>query len=152
MKACFLTVLFFLSLVLATISYAAFDVTVAGTGTIVALTEPSPSPSATPMVQVAEPAAPPAWAQDLMMTAQKLPVVGPIVSKTLLILGIVSSILTMLSAFLMSVIALLSGAFSYAGLAATAARIQAFQSSKFMYWIKFFSLFNAKKAEEQKAA
>lgn len=104
----------------------------------------SPSPEAA-KVAVSEPAAPPVWAQDLMVTAEKLPVVGPLVSKALLYLGVLSSILTMLTAFLISALAAVGGALNYAGLARAAQAIAAFQNGKVMYWIKFFSLFNARK-------
>lgn len=126
---------------------------------------PSPAPSGAPaslsvqppmqpsVVAVAEPAAPPAWAQDVMVSAQKLPVIGPIVSKAMLYLGILSAILTSLVAFVLSALAILQKAFSYAGLAKAASAIVAFQNSKFMYYLKFLSSFNAQKpaTEEAKA-
>lgn len=122
---------------------------------------PSPSPSASPigvvvhslpqvqMVAVAEPAAPPSWAQDLMISAQKLPVIGPVVSKALLYLGILSSILTLLAGFLLGAIKVLSGVFNYAGLGALAQSISDFENGPFMYYLKYFSLFNANKSDPQ---
>lgn len=126
-----------------------------------AYADPSPSPSGFPIsisqpaspspsvVAVAEPAAPPAWAQQLMVTAQKLPVIGPIVSKALLYLGILASVLTMLAGFLIGALQAISGAFSYAGLTNAVAAIGAFQNGKFMYYLKYFSLFNAQKPSPQ---
>ncbi len=125
--------------------------------------DPSPSPSASavsssqspapPMTQgvvaVAEPAAPPSWAQALMVSAQKLPVIGPIVSKALLYTGILGSILTLLCGFLMAALSALSGVLNYAGLASVVQKIADFQNGKFMYYLKFFSLFNAKKPDPQ---
>lgn len=127
--------------------------------------DPSPAPSASPIavssaqspappmvqgvVAVAEPAAPPSWAQDLMVSAQKLPIVGPIVSKALLYVGILGSILTMLCGFLMAALSALSGTLQYAGLASAVQKIADFQNGKFMYYLKFFSLFNAKKPDPQ---
>lgn len=122
------------------------------------LADPSPAPSivaSSPMVMapavvaVAEPAAPPAWAQDLMVSAQKLPVIGPVVTKATLYLGILSSLLTLFTSFIIAGAAALSGAFNYAGLTKAVAAITAFQNGKFMYYIKFFSLFNAKKPDPQ---
>jgi hypothetical protein len=49
-----------------------------------------------------------------MVTAKNLPVVGPVISKGLMYLGIVSSILTMLAAFLISALAAIGGALNYA--------------------------------------
>lgn len=103
----------------------------------------------TPMVAVPEVSAPPSWAQDLMVNAQKLPVIGPIVSKALLWLGIISSILTLIVGFLMAGVQVLMGAFNYAGLTAFVEKLAAFQSGKIMYWLKYLSLFNAKKPDPQ---
>ncbi len=111
----------------------------------VVVAAPSPKPADSVMVSVAEPSAPPQWAQELMVSAQKLPVVGPVVSKALLLLGIVGSIITMLAGFLMGSISVLKGAFNWAGLAGASAAIVSFQNSKFVYWLKFFSMFNAQK-------
>lgn len=108
-------------------------------------TMPTPAPSTT--VPVAEVAAPPAWAQDVMVSAQTLPVIGPIVTKALLYLGILSSLLTMFAGFLMSSLAVLAGAFNFAGITKAVVFITDFQKGKFMYWIKFFSMFNAKKKD-----
>lgn len=115
-------------------------------------TAPSPIPNSLPStvsatVPVAEAAAPPAWAQDLMVTAQGLPIIGPIVSKALLLLGIVSAVLTSLVAFLLGVIQSLMAVFTWTGLVDATVAIAAFRDGKIMYWLKFFSLFNAKKPE-----
>lgn len=105
------------------------------------------TPSPVPMVQVPEPAAPPEWAIELMSTAQELPVVGPYVSKALLYLGIISAILTSLIAFLLTSIRALTGILNVAGLVNLAAKLELFRDSKIMYWLKFLSMFNAKKPE-----
>lgn len=113
----------------------------------------TPSLAAAPVsVSVAAPAAPPKWAEDLMVTAEKMPVVGPLVSKALLYLGILSSLLTALIAFLLAGLSTLSGAFSWAGFATSAAKIDAFQNGKIVYWLKYFSMFNAKQPVEQATA
>lgn len=119
------------------------------TASPVALASPAPAASPQPMVAVAEPAAPPVWAQDMMTTAEKLPVIGPIVTKALLYLGIVSSLLTMFCAFLISVLGVLESAFSWSKLFTAATAIADFKNGKIMYWIKFFSMFNAKKPDPQ---
>lgn len=114
---------------------------------------PSPSPipvasaPADVSVQVAEPAAPPQWAQNVIVTAQHLPVVGPYVSKALMYAGIVSSILTALVACMLSILSVLVGAFNISGLAGIASAIDAFKKGKVMYWLSYLSMFNAKKPE-----
>jgi hypothetical protein len=94
---------------------------------------------------VAEPAAPPQWAQDLIVSAGKLPVVGPVVTKGMVYLGIISSILTAGIAFLLSVLAALSGIASLANLTSFATKLTAFRDGKIMYWLKYLSMFNAQK-------
>lgn len=96
-------------------------------------------------VQVAEPAAPPKWAEDLIMKLQSMPVVGPYVSKIMVYLGILCAILTGLLAFLLTSLTALSGVLNFAGLTDAVKAIEDFKSSKFMYWLKYFSMFNAKK-------
>ncbi len=109
----------------------------------------SPIPSPSPTVQVAQPSAPPQWAQDLMVNAEKLPLVGPYVSKFLLYLGILSAIMTSILACILSVLNSLMGVMNLAGLTDAATKIANFRDGKFMYWLKYFSLFNAKKPGPQ---
>ncbi len=117
----------------------------------VTLTPPAPSavaPSNTtspgPAVTVAAPAAPPQWAQDLMVQAEKLPVVGPIVTKVMLWAGILGAILTTLVGALLGILNMLTGIANLSGLTRYATLLAAFRDGKVMYWLKFFSLFNAK--------
>lgn len=99
------------------------------------------------VVVVPEPAAPPQWATDVLMAASKLPVIGPIVSKGMLYLGILAAILTTLVGAILAILAALGGAFKSTGMDNAAAVIQAFKDGKVMYWLKFFSNFNAKKPQ-----
>lgn len=105
------------------------------------------TPVATPTVAVPQPAAPPAWAQEIMVSAEKLPIVGPVVSKVLLWSGIVAGILTTLVAALLSIVNTLMGVANLSGLNTVATALAKFRDGKIMYWLKFFSLFNAKKPE-----
>ncbi len=100
-----------------------------------------------PKVQVAEPAAPPKWAEDVIVQAEKLPVVGPIVSKVLLYSGILSAILTSLIAFLLTSLYAVSKISQLAGANDLAAKVEEFKNGKVMYWLKYLSMFNAKKPE-----
>lgn len=138
---------FTFSLVLSLCSFSHAQVPAASPAAIVVTTITAPTP--VPTVQVAEPAAPPAWAIDLMMTAQNLPVVGPYISKALLYLGILSAILTSLIAFLLTAISALTGILNVAGLVNLATKLQIFRDGKVMYWLKFLSMFNAKKPESK---
>lgn len=83
------------------------------------------------------------------MTAQKLPVIGPIVSKALLYAGIVSSILTALIACLLTIFTALSKVLNLAGLMSIAEKVQLFKNGKVMYWLTYLSMFNAKKPEDK---
>lgn len=96
-------------------------------------------------VVVPEPAAPPQWATDVLMTAAKLPIVGPYVSKALLYFGILAALISSLVGFLLGAVVILQKGFSAAGLANFAAVLAAFRDGKIMYWLKFFSNFNAQK-------
>lgn len=119
----------------------------------VAFTEqPVVLPMLEPTVPVAEPAAPPKWAQDILVAAENLPVVGPVVSKVLLYLSILSSILTTGIAFLLAILSGVSRLANLAGLAAFAAKVQLFRNGRIMYWLKFASMFNAQKEKQVVAA
>lgn len=104
--------------------------------------QPAPAPA---VVAVPEPAAPPSWATDLLMEVSRLPVVGPYVSKALLYLGILTAILTTLVAAILSILASLQGGFNAAGLVDASNAVTAFKNGKIMYWLTYFSNFNAQK-------
>jgi hypothetical protein len=113
--------------------------------------DPGSPAAAAPQVAVAEPSAPPAWAQEVVVAAEKLPVIGPIVSKILLYLGILGAIATATVGFLLGVLNTLMGVFNLAGLASAATKIAAFRDGKIMYWLKFISMFNAQKKPDNGA-
>lgn len=92
-----------------------------------------------------EAAAPPAFVQDLVVAIKSLPVLGPIAVKVLNWLTVFFTIISGLCAFLLVVLKSLSGVANIASLAGFAEKIQAFQDSKIIYWLKYFSIFNAKK-------
>lgn len=101
-----------------------------------------------PQVAVAAPSAPPQWAQELIVAVEKLPVIGPFVSKALLYLGILGSIVTMAVGFILAVLNTLMGVLNIAGLVDFASKVAAFRDGKIMYWLKFLSLFNAQKKSD----
>ncbi|MDH4163340.1 MAG: hypothetical protein OEW15_11725 [Nitrospirota bacterium] len=96
-------------------------------------------------VVVPEPAAPPEWATEVLLSVSKLPVIGPYVSKALLYLGILAALLTTLVGAALSILATLKTGFNWAGLDKASAAIEAFRNGKIVYWLTYFSNFNAKK-------
>lgn len=120
-------------------------------GSIVLKSEPvasaTPIPAGTPLpaVAVAEPAAPPLWAQEFLVAVQSLPVVGPVIAKLIFYLGIFASILTTLVVALLGVLNTLIGMANLTKLVGVANALAAFRDGKFMYWLTFFSNLNAKK-------
>jgi hypothetical protein len=116
-----------------------------------------PAPTTTPaassaQVSVAAPAAPPQWAQELLVFIQNMPVVGPIISKAIVYIGIVGSLITALVAFLLTALKALSGISGLAGLANLQTTIQNFKNGPIMYWLMYFSNFNAQKQPSVAAA
>lgn len=107
-----------------------------------------PVPSTAPTVAVAAPSAPPKWAQELIVAAEKLPVVGPWVAKALLWSGILAGILTTLVAAVLAIVQMLMGVANLSGLTTFGNWLTNFQNGQVMYWLKFFSLFNAKKPDD----
>lgn len=105
---------------------------------------PLPSPS---MVAVAEPVAPPQWIQDLIVKSESFPVIGGFISKAIVFVGSVTTFLTMGIALLLGLLTTLQGVFNFAGLASLSAKIQSFKNGSLMYWLKYFSHFNAQKPE-----
>lgn len=110
---------------------------------------PQATPTPTPgMIAVAEPSAPPLWLQDLIVSAQSFPIVGPYLTKVMMYVGVIGSILTALVAFLLTGISILSGIANFSGLAGIATALTNFKNGPIMYWITYFSNFNAKKPQE----
>lgn len=103
------------------------------------------APAPTPTVTVPEASTPPQWVLDVLASAQKLPTIGPIISKAVVYLGVLCSLLTGLVAFLLTGINALKGVVNLAGLADFAAKLEAFKDGKILYYLKFFSAFNAQK-------
>ncbi len=100
-------------------------------------------PSQVPTVAIAEPAAPPKWVVDTIVSASKLPLVGPYIAKAALYAGIIVSILTTIVTALLTILNLIMVVVSYTPLAGLVVTLQNFKEGKFMYYLKFFSMFNA---------
>lgn len=91
------------------------------------------------VTSVASASAPPEWVQEFLQVVSGLPVVGPWVSKALVYLQALAGLLTALVAFLIAASAALKSALNWAGLDAVVAWVEAFQQSKWMYWLTAFS-------------
>jgi|GEM_PF-5277134 len=87
---------------------------------------------------------PPAWLATALKTIESMPIIGPVAVEVFKWLGVIASIATALVTFLVAVIRALSVVLSAARMLALANMIAAFESSKIMYWLKFFSIYNAK--------
>lgn len=98
-----------------------------------------------PKVSVSRPAAPPSWAQELIVLVEKIPVVGPILAKIILYLGILSSILTTVVGALLGVLNTTMAVLNFFERPDVASLVARIRDGKIMYWLRFFSLFNAKK-------
>lgn len=112
--------------------------------------EPAPEvvqgPAIAETVPVAPPAAPPKWAEQLIVQLEAMPVVGPVVTKIVVWLGIISAILTSFIAFLLTALNLLKGVLNIAGLVQLVDKIEEFKNGKIMYWLKYLSMFNSSKS------
>lgn len=94
---------------------------------------------------------PPDWLVDLLEKVYEFPVVGPIIVKVGQWFGVIVTILTSLTAFLIGAVKALQKVLSLAGLLKAADWLAAFEKGKVMYWLKYGSaLFNAKKSDTKK--
>ena len=89
--------------------------------------------------------APPTWMQNAFVTIKALPIVGPIVTKALQWLAVITSILTALCACVLLVLKSVAGIAAFSQLTELSDTITKFQNGKVMYWLRYASLFNAPK-------
>ena len=91
---------------------------------------------------------PPEWLQNAVISAKSLPVVGPVIVKSVQWLGVIVSILTALFAFLWVLLRSLQVVASSAKLAPLAEKLAQMENSKAMYYLKALSMFNAQKKDK----
>lgn len=94
---------------------------------------------------------PPEWLVNLLQMLHDMPLVGPYVAKAVQWLGVIVTIITSFTAAIWVSIRALSTVLSVAGLLAFADKLKAFENGKIMYWLKYFSAFNAPKKPLPKA-
>lgn len=86
----------------------------------------------------------PAWIGPTVMWLQSVPTVGPILVEVLKWLGVLSAVLTALSALMMALSKALVGVAGMAGFTGFAEKAQAF-FDKILKYTKYFSMFNVQK-------
>lgn len=89
---------------------------------------------------------PPTWLQDMMLVIKGLPIVGPYVVEALKWVGVATVIISAMTGAVLTVLKALQGALKLAKLEAMAEKVTAFEKSKFIFWLKYFSNFNAQKS------
>lgn len=89
---------------------------------------------------------PPTWLQDMMLVIKGLPIVGPYVVEALKWVGVATVIISAMTGAVLTVLKALQGALHLAKLDAMAEKVKAFENSKFIFWLKYFSNFNAQKS------
>lgn len=134
--------LIFALLLLPCFSYAVDAVPAAPAAVIAAMPEEAPVP---PKNEA------PKWLVSAMDTVAAVPVVGLVVVEVAKWLGVISSVLTILVTAILGILKVLSLVLPAARLANIAIWLAAAESSKVMYWLKFFSMYNATKSEEKKS-
>lgn len=92
---------------------------------------------------------PPQWLVNALEFLNKAPIVGPYMVKIAQWFGVVVTIVTALTAFVLTSLNALKGVLNLSGLVNAALAVEAFKSGKIMYWLKYVSaLFNASKKNE----
>lgn len=142
--------------------YAQMPVPASPTPAPLSTLTPLPSPAPAQPVPAASPAGsalaadpdiqPPSWVLGVLEAAKSLPVVGPIVTKVAIYLGVLCSILTALVCFLLTSLKAVSGVANIAGLAEFTTKLESFKTGPIMYWLKYFSMYNAQKPAVAQAA
>jgi hypothetical protein len=95
---------------------------------------------------------PPVWLEKALDIVSSMPVVGPVVVEVLKWLGVVSSVLTALVTALLGILLTLRKVLNLAKLADLALKIELFMNGPIMFWLKYFSIYNAKKEEKSDAS
>lgn len=88
---------------------------------------------------------PPVWLADIMRFVERVPVIGPIAIEVFKWIGVIAAIFTALVTCLLSITRTLFMAASLSSLAPLMAWVTKFEEGKLMNWLKYFSIYNAKK-------
>jgi len=93
---------------------------------------------------------PPQWLEKAMDVVSSLPFVGPYIVEIAKWLGVIASLLTILVTAVLGSLKVLSAALNLAKLADLALKVNKLANGPIMYWLSFFSMYNAKKQGEKK--
>lgn len=88
---------------------------------------------------------PPAWLLEVMHKIESVPVIGPVAIDVFKWLGVVAAVMTALVTCLLSITRALVFAGRIQGMAPLMAWAMKLEKGKVMYWLKYFSVYNAKK-------
>ncbi len=91
---------------------------------------------------------PPAWLESVLLSLAALPTLGPILVKVGQWAGVFAVASTTLAVSAVAILHALGAALKRADLEELAKKIEA-KAKPVVYWLKYFSLFNAKKEEKK---
>jgi len=106
---------------------------------------PPPAAATSQPVVAPDPHALPEWLAKAIDTVEEVPIVGPYVSTAMKWVGLVAAVMTTVVTGLLGLILGLSSILKLAKLETWAASLQALTNGPVMYWLKFFSMYNAAK-------
>lgn len=92
----------------------------------------------------------PEWLVKALEVVSSVPVVGPVVVEVAKWLGVLSSVLTILVTAILAVLRVLTVVLPAVRLAGLVSVVAAVENSKVLYWLKLFSMYNAKQADQEK--
>lgn len=88
---------------------------------------------------------PPDWLQSAILLIKNIPAVGPILVKIGQYAGVLATVLTSLSVAVIGILKSLQVVLNIAKAPELAAKIEAFEKGKILYWLKYLSMLNAEK-------
>lgn len=106
-------------------------------------------PDEAPVVALPAVVQPPDWLTKTLELVSSLPYVGPVVVEIAKWLGVLASVLTILVTALLGILKALALVLPAVRLANLVEVVVALQNSKVMYWLKFFSVYNAVNEEKK---
>lgn len=109
-----------------------------------------PSPSPMPVVVESAPQvieAPPEWLVKSLSYIYEIPFVGPYAAKGAQWLGVIVVIITSFTGATLVSLRALTTVLTLSSLVVWADKVYAFENSKIIYWLKYFSMFNAQKKQ-----
>ncbi len=88
---------------------------------------------------------PPEWLVGILDTIHSLPIVGPILTIVLQWLGVIVTVLTTMTVAIITCVRAIMTVAKWKQLFTVATACEAFLNGKTIYWLRYFSMFNAQK-------